>query len=163
MIGAAPTEQTAKKIPLSLSRLSPAKDISGRQIVVEDKSRHRGGELNLPKDIPPNSYVLVLFDSVTGERETSEYRVSRNLEGEIELDSKGIPQVAGLMVNDKIPVSSKRDPSAISAGDDLNFSATDDKTFCLSLCLPFSKNLTGGEVVVITPKMLANYKKSLGL
>jgi hypothetical protein len=162
MIGQAAPQEIPNKIPLSVARLAPAKDKTGRQISVDDKTKHLGGELNLPKDIPENSFVFVLFDSSRGEREMTQFRVAKNSAGSIELDSDNIPQITAKMINDKIPAApdKKRDPSAISAGDELNFNDIGDTVFCMSLHLPMGKNLTGGEVVVVTPKMFGNYRKA---
>lgn len=158
-------EETTKKNPLSLTRIAPAIDKTGRQISVDDKTGHLGGQLNLPKDLPEDSYVVAIIDLTTGDRETKEFHVTKNLGESIELDQKGIPPIVGIMINEKIPKSSsqiKRDQSVVSFGDELNFATIGSNVHCASVYLPKGKNLTFGEVVVITPKMLANYKKSLG-
>ena len=159
----APTE-VVKRIPISINRLLPAIDQSGKQIMVDDKTKLQGGGLNLPKDTPEESFVSILFDSTTGEREMIQYRVAKNSGERVVLDNKNIPQIVGIIINEKIPAKDnvKRDVSAISMGDELNFANIGANVFCASLHLPLSKGMAGGEVVVITPNMLSNYKRSLG-
>lgn len=145
--------EIAKKLPLNRSRLVAAVDQRGETIFTSDKSNLRGGQLNLPMDTPANSFVVVSFESEHGDIESQEFRVVKNNPGGVIVDQESIPPIVGIMVKERVPF--------VSAGNTFDFSTTGDGDFGATLNYPLGMNVTGGNVTVITQKMLGNYKSSL--
>ena len=104
-------------------------------------------------DTPANSFVVVSFETEHGDIESQEFRVVKNNPGGVIVDQENIPPIVGIMVKERVPF--------VSAGNTFDFSNTGDRDFGATLNYPLGMNVTGGNVTVITQKMLGNYKSSL--
>lgn len=165
MIGPAPTEAPAITA-ISSNKLAQAVNIKGQPFHIEDKTRLRGGYLNLPKDIPADSMVAVIIDSPAAgsedaKREITRLRVIKNGEQPI-LDESNFPQAIDNLIDEKIPLNSPQVDKCIRpVGDNLNWNDFGDDTYGVTLYLPGNKGITGGIVVAITPKTFQNYRKAV--